>query len=183
MKPLVLATPRLQLVLATTAPTRAAAEADLARLGRLLRADVASDWPPDLVSDAFPRVAEELERQVPLDGIGMYFILLQSPRTLIGTGGLYRSPSSEEVVVGYSIVASHQRRGYATEATAGLVAHAFGLPGITRVLAETLPDLTPSIRVLEKLGFVQYEKDVKAYSGEENVVRYELRRPVAPSKA
>lgn len=183
MEPLVLTTPRLRLVLATAPPTRAAAEGDVARLGRLLRAEVAADWPPDLVSDAFPRVAEALEQAVPLDGIGMYFILLRSPCTLIGTCGLYRSPNPADVVVGYSVVASHQRRGYATEATRQLVDHAFTLASTRRVLAETLPDLAPSIRVLEKLGFVQYEKDVKAYSGEENVVRYELRRPVQSSKA
>jgi RimJ/RimL family protein N-acetyltransferase len=183
MEPLVLSTRRLELVLATAPPTRAAAEGDVSRLGRLLVADVPADWPPDLVSDALPHVADALEREVPPDGVGMYFILLRTPRTLIGTGGLYRSPNPDDVVVGYSIVASQQRRGYATEATQRLVEHALALPSTRRVLAETLPDLTPSIRVLEKLGFVQYEKDVKAYSGEENAVRYELRRPLDGSKA
>jgi len=47
----------------------------------------------------------------------------------------------------------HQRQGYATEAVRGLLRWAFQNPEVQRVVADTLPGLTPSIRVMEKSGF------------------------------
>ena len=76
------------------------------------------------------------------------------PAKLIGTAGYKGPPADGTVEVGYGIVADHQRRGYATEATRALIERASGRPEVHTVIAETLPELTPSIRVLEKLGFV-----------------------------
>lgn len=50
-----------------------------------------------------------------------------------------------------------QGRGYATEATRGLIDRAFLDPRVERVVATTLPDRVPSIRVVEKLGFERAE--------------------------
>jgi RimJ/RimL family protein N-acetyltransferase len=55
--------------------------------------------------------------------------------------------------VGYAIVSDRRRQGYATEVVGGLVAHAFSHPAVRCVIADTLPDLTPSIGVLKKCGF------------------------------
>jgi [ribosomal protein S5]-alanine N-acetyltransferase len=54
----------------------------------------------------------------------------------------------------------------------GLVARAFALPQVRRLIAETYPELTPSIGVLEKLGFAPAEEA----GSEPGVVRYELPR-------
>jgi [ribosomal protein S5]-alanine N-acetyltransferase len=43
--------------------------------------------------------------------------------------------------------------GYATEATEALCRRAFELPEVSAVIAETLPELVPSIGVLERCGF------------------------------
>jgi RimJ/RimL family protein N-acetyltransferase len=48
---------------------------------------------------------------------------------------------------------------------------AFGLPEVTRVIAETLPDLTPSIGVLKKCGF-----RLVGEGSEPGVIRFELTR-------
>jgi RimJ/RimL family protein N-acetyltransferase len=53
--------------------------------------------------------------------------------------------------VGYGIVSSHQRRGYATETVRGCSDRAFALPQVRRAIAETLPALTPSIGVLRQV--------------------------------
>ncbi|HJX83280.1 MAG TPA: GNAT family protein [Candidatus Angelobacter sp.] len=73
--------------------------------------------------------------------------------------------------VGYSIVPEFQRQGYAPEATKALIAWAFGHPQVTRVIAHTLPELQPSIRVMEKNGFTF------TGAGEEpGTIRYDLTR-------
>ena len=63
------------------------------------------------------------------------------------------------------------RRGYASEAVEALVAWAFGHPEVTRVIAETYPELVASVGVLEETGF----RFIGAGS-EERVIRFERRR-------
>lgn len=71
---------------------------------------------------------------------------------LVGVGGFKGPPTDGVVELGYSIVPSAQRRGYATKAVRELI-ESGRERGAKRVRAETLPSLTPSIRVLQKLGF------------------------------
>ena len=97
-------------------------------------------------------------------------MVLRRPRTLVGVVGYKGMPKDGTVEVGYGIVAEHQRRGYATEATRALVDQAFATPGVTRVIAETLPGLAPSIGVLEKLKFTLIGE-----GSEPGVIRYERR--------
>ena len=76
------------------------------------------------------------------------------------------------VEIGYSIVEAYQGRGIGTEIVAALVAHAFGDARVTRVIAETFPELVASIRVLEKNGFRRIEEA----GAEPGVIRFERRR-------
>ncbi len=95
--------------------------------------------------------------------------------TLIGSAGYKGPPSDGAVEVGYGIVSDRRRRGYASEVTRGLVAHAFARSGIERAIAETLPELVGSIGVLRKCGF-QFVGE----GSEPGVIRFELLRAQAP---
>jgi RimJ/RimL family protein N-acetyltransferase len=104
----------------------------------------------------------------------MYYVVLPGEaRELIGVAG-YKGPPGDDgaVEVGYGILGEHRRRGYASEATAALVARAFDDPRVTRVIAETLPELAPSIGVLHKLGFTLEE----GAGSEPGVIRFTLPR-------
>ncbi|SCL19841.1 Protein N-acetyltransferase, RimJ/RimL family [Micromonospora rhizosphaerae] len=71
-----------------------------------------------------------------------------------GSCGLsYSDPAAGEASVGYALLPAWRGRGYASRAVRLLAVWAFGLPGITRLVAGTLPDNTASHRVLEKVGF------------------------------
>ena len=72
---------------------------------------------------------------------------------LIGSGG-YKGPPSPEghVEIGYETAPVFRGRGYATEAAAGLIAHAFEDPEVRAVLAHTLPEANASTRILEHNG-------------------------------
>jgi RimJ/RimL family protein N-acetyltransferase len=167
----VINTPRLQLTQASADTVTAAIE-DRTSLASLLDADVPRSWPPDLFDDDALRWTLRWMSDPTNDRRwGFYWVVLREPRTLIGVVGYKGMPKDGTVEVGYGIVAEHQRRRYATEATRALVDQAFASPDVTRVIAETLPGLVPSIGVLEKLGF--------AFIGpgsEEGVIRYELIR-------
>jgi RimJ/RimL family protein N-acetyltransferase len=69
---------------------------------------------------------------------------------------------------------THQRQGYATEAVRALVGWAFQNSAVRRIVADTLPELTPSIRGMEKSGFV-FRGDGPIEEGM-RTIRYELTR-------
>lgn len=145
-------------------------------LARVLRASVPASWPPEYVDASALQFMRDRLAANPIEAPWwMYFIVLPGPPgepRLIGTIG-YKGPPSEDgtAEVGYSIVADHQRRGYATEAVEGLVRHAFDQPAVRRVIAETLPELTPSIGVLRKSGF-----EPAGAGSEPGVIRFERTR-------
>jgi RimJ/RimL family protein N-acetyltransferase len=150
-------TERLELVPATVQTTQAALDGPDA-LAAALGTVVPVGWPPQFLdAPALEFTRARLAAGLEQAGWWMYFILLPGvgPRpTLVGTAGYKGPPSADGTVeLGYGIVAEYQRRGYASEATRGMMERAFGHPSVRRVIAETLPELTPSIGVLRKCGF------------------------------
>ena len=56
--------------------------------------------------------------------------------------------------IGYGLLPEYFGHGYATEAVTAAVAWACAQPGVTRIEAEAEATNSPSLRVLEKTGFV-----------------------------
>lgn len=167
-------TQRLDLIEAS-APTIRAALDEPKQLGVLLGARIPNSWPPELLD---PPALEWMLRWLAGPdndhAWGMYWIVLREPRTLVGTAGFKGAPAEGTVELGYGVVAEHQRHGYASESVRGMLAHAFAVPSVTRVIAETLPGLVASIGVLEKCGF-RFIGD----GSEPGVIRYEVTLPRA----
>ena len=169
-------TERLELIASTLELAHAEIE-DRDRFAQLLDARVPVDWPPPLNdTDSMKWLLGFLEEHP--DGTGWtnwYFVLRRDAageRCVIGNGGFKGKPSADGMVeVGYSIMQDRQRQGFAPEAVAGLIGWAFSHPEVTRVAAETFPELRASIRVMEKNGLI--------YCGpglEEGTIRYERAR-------
>lgn len=94
-------------------------------------------------------------------------------RTLIGNGGFLRADRQPDTaVLGYSVLEEFWNRGYATEAVGALLPVIFSLPGITRIIATTYPELTASTRVLEKNGFVKTDEIAAGTGAEEGTICY-----------
>jgi len=167
-------TERLRLVAATSAIERAAASG-APRLARALAAEVPPQWPPPLAADVLGYWAERLDRDPELSGWTSWYWLLAEPERrelLIGYGGFKGAPDDDGTVeVGYGVLAPFQRRGIATEAVGALVAWALAHEQVERVIAHTLPELKPSQRVLEKLGFRRM-----GAGAEPGTIRFELER-------
>ena len=60
-----------------------------------------------------------------------------------------------DIELGYGTEPAHRNRGYATEAAAALAAWGLAQPGVERVVSRCDPANAPSLRVLEKAGFVR----------------------------
>lgn len=84
-----------------------------------------------------------------------YVIVLQSTNEVIGTINVFdddsRAVSSKEI--GYAVSPKHQRNGYAYEAISAIVSLLQKELLFDMVVAGVLPENTPSIKLLEKLGF------------------------------
>jgi RimJ/RimL family protein N-acetyltransferase len=104
------------------------------------------------------------------DGVGLYlrhrdraygfhFVVRREDEQVIGEIGFVAPPRRGVVTIGYAIVPSARRQGYATEAIAALTAWSLAQPEVDHVRAQTLPDNEPSIRALLRAGF---EEDAAA---------------------
>lgn len=150
---------------------------DLAAFARLLEVPKPVIWPPPLNDEQSQRYfLASLEQACPGDaGWNLWFCLRRKPRELVGSAGFKGSPKSGVVEIGYSMLEAQQRNGYCTEAVRALIRWAFSHPELKMVIAHTLPDLKPSIRVMEKCGFV-FAGHGPLEDGIETV-RYELTLP------
>ena len=142
-------------LVAATAELVAADLAGREDLSAELGAAVPENWPPELYESTAMRVAMEQVRDPSEHGWSLWYLLSRSdePPQLMGICGFKGKPDQAgSVEIGYSVLSQFRSRGYATEAAARLIAWAFSHQNVTEVVAETLPHLKQSIRVLEKNG-------------------------------
>ncbi len=142
-------------------------------LAEALDVTVPQSWPPDLYGPSAMRYAlSQLDNAAEQSWSFWYLVTVEEPAQLVGVCGFKGRPGqSGSVEIGYSVLKSFQRQGYASEAVARLVGWAFSHHNVTEVSAETLPHLVQSIRVLEKNGFVR-----TGVGSEAGVIRFAIRR-------
>jgi RimJ/RimL family protein N-acetyltransferase len=164
---------RLELIAATQELLQA--EADHTQLAQGLQAEVPGNWPTPLYDNNarqfFLSVVSENPKAV---GWTTWYILLlpdeSGKKTLVGGVGACGLPNENgEIVIGYSLLDQFQGKGYATEALRGFLGWAKQHPGLRKVIADTFPHLTASIRVLEKTGFKRCGP-----GADEGSIRFEL---------
>jgi RimJ/RimL family protein N-acetyltransferase len=156
----ILRTARLFLVPAT-AELLEAELTSRATLGAVLGGEVPESWPPELYDADAVRWTIDWLASHPEDAAWSLYYILESrspsvlhPR-LVGIAGYKGAPDEEGAVeIGYGVVTEARRRGYATEAVRELLARAFAGERVRTVIAQTLPELAPSIGVLVGTGFV-----------------------------
>ncbi len=146
-------------------------------LARLLDVQYPYNWPPPL-NDANSQkyYLDIISNNPDCLGWGMWYFLLKNNSDkkdiLVGNGGFKGAPDEMGVVeIGYSVIELYHRRGFGTEATAGLINWAFKDERVKKVVARTLVGLRPSIRVLEKNKF-SFAGNTK----EKGVICFELKK-------
>lgn len=174
-----LRTERLELIPATPRLARADA-ADRGLFSRLLGAAVPEGWPPELLADHLEEFAQKLEANPFFSGLSPWYVVKDegdaTERVLTGSAGFFDlgagDPSQRGVaMIGYALLPAFQGRGLATEAVLRLVEWAFSQGAVERIIGDTFAHLQPSIRVLEKCGFV-----ARGAGGEPGAIRFERRR-------
>ena len=152
MKQLALETTHLELRPLPSAAARALPD-DRETAARLLGAALSADWPqPDLL-DILPMQAAAGPGG---ERFGVWVMIERRSTTVVGDLGFMGPPGEDRgVEIGYCVVPDRRGRGYASEAVAALVGWALAQPGVASVAARCDVVNVPSIRVLERAGFLR----------------------------
>ncbi len=102
-------------------------------------------------------------------GFGLYLTERKQDGVPIGLCGLIKRDGLADVDIGYAFLPSFRGQGYATEATAAVMAYGKNVLGLARIVAITAPDNERSARVLEKLGLTFTE--MITLPGDESAVK------------
>jgi RimJ/RimL family protein N-acetyltransferase len=89
-------------------------------------------------------------------GYAMRAVEVKDTETFIGQSGLNLIGDGPEVEIAYHFSRISWHQGYATEAAAAVLEHAFGPAGLDRVIGLVVPENVGSWRVLERAG-MRYE--------------------------
>ena len=92
---------------------------------------------------------------------GFHFVVRREDDRVIGEIGFVEPPRGGSVTIGYAIVPSARRQGFATEAILAVAEWSLARPEVTSVRAQTLPDNEPSARALLSAGFEEDEPGAK----------------------
>jgi ribosomal-protein-alanine N-acetyltransferase len=88
------------------------------------------------------------------ESFGVWVMIERQSGTVVGDIGFHGPPDDAGTIeLGYSVVPSRRRRGYATEAASALLAWARAQPGVELIVAGCDPDNGPSVRILDRVGF------------------------------
>jgi len=129
---------------------------DLEQLHAVLYSDVNAmrllGGPRDRAGTRF--ALERSMTQQEITGFSFWPVIERETGLLVGEAGLFPlSPDGPDVALGYAFGAPWWGRGYATEASRGVIDEAFGPLGLDRLVAITREANLGSRHVLEKLGF------------------------------
>lgn len=118
------------------------------------------EWPGGDIMDILPAVRDNLS-SVPLpDGFGPWLFIEKRENFIIGDGGFKGSPNVHgEIDLGFSIIGSKRRRGYACEAASALVKWGLSQSNVTAITADCLIANIASRNLLMKLGMTKVRQD------------------------
>lgn len=86
-------------------------------------------------------------------GHGPYIVVLKTVDAPIGLCGLLKRVKFDDADLGYALFPEYWRQGFAFEAATAVLDYAYTSLNLPRTLGLVSPDNTPSIALLEKLGF------------------------------
>lgn len=114
--------------------------------------------PPQFYTLSFQEACIDYEYQEAIKGhtLRYYVYLREAPDTLIGTVNFCRMEHGpfSRTAIGYKFDSDYHGNGYALEACQAAIPVIFSNYKIHRIEARVAPDNLPSIRLLERLGFL-----------------------------
>jgi [ribosomal protein S5]-alanine N-acetyltransferase len=174
-----IATPRLALVPLTTSLLRAVADDDLAEVERQLGARVETGWEQGVPARLrLQQLAADASEQPWL----VRAMVVSTPTRVVGSVGFHGPPDDHgRVEIGYDVVASERRKGYAREGARALLDWAWATGRARTCVASVAPHNKPSLALIRSFGFQHTGEHIDEIDGLELV--FERRLPLTPRPA
>lgn len=154
-----IATSRLLLVSATSELIEAVLEDRRASAIALQNVTIPAEWPVNQEAlDGLRIHLAELRADPAQLSWRIRLIVLRDARVAIGSVNLKGPPRDGAVEIGWGLVASARRQGYAREAAAAVVDWLKPQPQVRRIIATIDDANTPSIRIAEHLGMARTDE-------------------------
>ena len=169
-----IATPRLTLVPLTPSLLRAVAGGDLAEVERRLGARVGTGWEEGVPARLrLEQLAADASAQPWL----VRAMVAPAPRQVVGCVGFHAPPDDDgRVEIGYDVVASERRKGYAREGIQALLDWAWATGRARTCVASVSPDNAPSLALVRSFGFRHVGEQIDEIDGLELVFERRLPR-------
>ena len=121
------------------------------------------------VADAVTYMRERVFAQYERHGFGMWLVELSGSCEPVGTCGLLKRDTLEDIDLGYSFLERFWSRGFALEAAQAALHEGWEVLKLSRIVAIVAPHNDASIRLLHKLGF-EYEKKIRLAPEEQELL-------------
>jgi ribosomal-protein-alanine N-acetyltransferase len=171
-----IATPRLRLAPLTPSLLRAVAGGDLAEVERQLGARVGKGWEAGVPARLrLEQLAADASEQPWL----VRAMVASTPRLVVGCVGFHAPPDDDgRVEIGYDVVVSERRKGYAREGIRALLDWAWATGRVRTCAASVSPHNAPSLALIHSFGFRHVGEQIDEIDGLELV--FERPLPLAP---
>lgn len=93
-------------------------------------------------------------------GLGIWATMLKETNTFVGASGLVYYDNTPAIEIGYRMLKEHWNKGYATEASFGLLKYGFGILGLNKLVSSARIENLASRRVMEKIGMKHIDNRV-----------------------
>lgn len=154
-----LSTDRLILIPMTLEITKTLMEENTIEVEKIgLKTD--ENWPTQDTKDILPMVKSDLEKLIIPTGFECWMIVKKDDMRIIGDIGFKGQPDkNREIEVGYGLVEKEKGKGFVTEALCKILDWAFSQKNVDIIKADCLISNMASIRVLEKVGMKETNRD------------------------
>lgn len=132
------------------------------------------------VAEAESYISERITSGYERYGFGMWAVEMKDSGERVGTCGLIKRDTIEDVELGFSFLERFWSRGFAIESATAAMDYAWKVTKLSRVVAIVAPHNGASIRLLEKLGFA-YERMVRLAEPDPELRLFAIPRPGAPA--
>lgn len=117
-------------------------------------------YPDQETIETLPKIIANIEASNGPTGFESWVIIYKKEMKIIGDAGFKGIPNQAgEIDLGYGIIASERRKGYAIEAAEILSTWALSLPDVKKITAKCLIENQGSSKTLQKLNFKNTSKD------------------------
>ncbi|MGB1209829.1 MAG: GNAT family N-acetyltransferase [Lacinutrix venerupis] len=104
-------------------------------------------------------------------GFGFYILRLKENLKPIGTCGLIKRDTLEDIDFGFAMLPQYEKLGFGFESSQAILDLARNKFKLNRITAITLETNKNSIKLLQKLGFL-YEKQVKPFDDDKELLLF-----------